>query len=49
MDQYTHLIRLADGSYAAIIRSLSYGDAVLILLLTAILFLQGFELWSRRK
>lgn len=39
-------IQLPDGTYAALERSMSYGDAVLILILVALLFLQVYALWS---
>lgn len=49
MEQYIQLIRFADDSYGAIVRSIDYGQAVIILLLTAIVFLQAFDLWSRAR
>jgi hypothetical protein len=42
----TILIQLPDGTYAAINRSLTWGEAVIILLLVAIVFLQVYGLWS---
>lgn len=38
-------IYLADGTYAALDRSMTYGDAVIILLLVSFVFLQLYKLW----
>lgn len=43
----TQLITLPDGTYAALIRAMDYGDVVIILLLVAIVFLQVYSLWRR--
>lgn len=49
MEQYTEIIKFADGTYGAVVRSIGYGEGAIILLLTAILFLQAYDLWSRPR
>lgn len=43
------LITLPDGTQALLQRSMSWGEAVIILLLTALVFLKVYELWARRE
>ena len=45
----TQYIKLPDGSYAALIRTMDYGDVVLLLFLTAFFFLRLVELWQRGR
>jgi hypothetical protein len=40
------LIQLPDGTYAAVVRSATYGELTVILILVALLFLQVYALWS---
>lgn len=40
-----HYIQLPDGTYAVVLRSMTWGEAVIILLLVAIVFLQVYALW----
>jgi hypothetical protein len=42
----TIVIQLPDGTYALLSKSLTWGEAVIILLLVAIVFLQVYGLWS---
>jgi hypothetical protein len=44
----TIYIQLPDGTYAAVLRSMTWGEAVIILLLVAIVFVQVYALWSRQ-
>lgn len=39
---------LPDGTYAGISRQMSYGEAVIIFLLVALVFLKVYELWRAR-
>jgi hypothetical protein len=48
MDGTVEIITLPDGSQAALIRSMSYGDVVVILLLVAIVFLLVYHIWRRK-
>ena len=41
------VITLPDGSHAALVRTMDYGDVVIILLLIAILFLKVYSLWRQ--
>lgn len=41
-------ILLPDGTYAAVSRVLTFGDAVIILLLVALLFLAVYGVWRWR-
>jgi hypothetical protein len=41
------LVQLPDGSYAMVLQSITYGEAVIILLLVALLFLKIYEVWRR--
>jgi hypothetical protein len=43
----TQYIQLPDGSYAALSRTMSYGDVVIVLLLVAVVFLQVYSTWRR--
>ena len=43
----TQYIQLPDGTYATLVRSMSYGDVTTILLLVAIVVLQVYAIWSR--
>lgn len=38
-----------DGTYGIVHHSMSFGEAVIILLLTAIVFLQVVNLWMQRR
>lgn len=42
------LILLPDGTHAVIHRSMTYGEAVIALLLLALVVLKVYELWSNR-
>jgi hypothetical protein len=46
--EITQYIQLPDGSYAAVVQSMSYGDIVIILLLVVIVFVELFNLWRSR-
>lgn len=39
------MVTLPDGTQAVIIRSMDWGQAVIILLLVALVFLKVYELW----
>lgn len=41
------LVQLPDGSYGAVVQTITYGEAVIILLLVALLFLRIYEVWRR--
>lgn len=43
----TQYIQLPDGTYATLVRSMSYGDVTTILLLVAIVVIQVYAIWSR--
>ena len=43
---FEQIITLPDGSQAVIIRSMTWGEAVIILLLTALVVLKVYELWA---
>jgi ABC-type nickel/cobalt efflux system permease component RcnA len=45
----SEIITLPDGTQGAILRSMDYGDAVIILLLAALLFLRVYELWRQHE
>ncbi len=45
----SEIITLPDGTHAAIMRSMDYGDAVIILILAALLFLRIYELWRQHE
>ena len=45
----TEYINLGNGHYAALVRSMTYGDVVLILLLVPILFLLVYVLWLQLR
>lgn len=48
MEQITDLlIQLPDGSWAVLHRSMTWGEAVIIILLTALVLLKVYELWSK--
>lgn len=40
-------ILLPDGTYAAIMRSITWGEAIIIVLLVALVFLKLYELWKQ--
>ena len=42
------LYQLPDGSYAVLLRQMSWGETIIILLLAAMLFLQVYALWLQR-
>lgn len=42
-------VQLPDGTYAALIRSVTWGESIVILLLVALLFLQLYEAWKRTR
>lgn len=42
------LIQLPDGTWAVLERSITWGEAVIIMLLVALLFLKLYELWRQR-
>jgi hypothetical protein len=44
----TQYIVLPDGTYAALDRSMTYGDVVTILLLVAVMFLLVVAIWRQR-
>jgi len=44
----SQLILLPDGTYAVLLRSMSYGEAAIILLLTALVLLKVYELWRQQ-
>ena len=44
MDTCT-LSQLPDGTFAAVCRTITWGEALLVLLLVAIVFLKVYELW----
>ena len=46
--EITQYIQLPDGTYAALVRSMSYGDVVLILLLVPMLVMLGYVIWIHR-
>lgn len=46
-DASIQLITLSDGTQAVILRSMTYGEATIILLLVALLFLKVVELWRK--
>ena len=48
MPETQQLYQLPDGSYAILLRQMSWGDAIVILLLGAMLFLQVYALWLQR-
>jgi len=41
-------IRLPDGSYGAVAQTMSYGDIVIIILLSAMLLLYIYQMWNNR-
>lgn len=47
MGEY-QVITLPDGSVAVLIRSMTWGEAVIILLLVALVVLRVYEFWARR-
>lgn len=46
-EQTTTLVLLPDGSYGLVLHTLTYGEAVIILLLVALVFLKIYEVWRR--
>lgn len=49
MEQITDLlIQLPDGTYAVLHRGMTWGEAVIIILLTALVLLRIYEVWSSR-
>ena len=42
-------IQLPDGSYAMIARTMSWGEATLILLVSVLVFLELYKLWRSRN
>lgn len=46
-DQTTILVQLPDGTYAAIVQQMTYGEAAIFLVLVALLFLKVYEVWRR--
>lgn len=42
------LVQLPDGTWAVVQRSITYGEATIILLLVALLFLELYKLWRQR-
>lgn len=45
----TTYIRLPDGTWAALSRTMTWGDIVVILLLVALLVLYIYDLWIRNR
>lgn len=43
------LITLPDGTQATLYHSMTWGEAVIILLLVALVFLKVYELWAIRR
>ena len=43
------LVRLPDGTYAVLHRSMTWGEAVIGLLLLALVILKVYELWTRPR
>ena len=44
----TQLVLLPDGTYALIERSMTWGEATLILLLAMIVLIELYKLWHRK-
>lgn len=44
----TQYILLPDGTYAALVRSMTYGEAAVILLLVAVVFMLAMLMWRQR-
>jgi hypothetical protein len=44
----TQLVALPDGTYALISRSMSWGEATIILLLVMIVLIELYKLWHRK-
>lgn len=44
----SQLVQLPDGSLALIQRTMTFGEATLILLVAALLFLELYKLWRNR-
>lgn len=40
---------LPDGTYAIVRQEMTYGDAIIILLLIALLFLEIYKLWTHHR
>ena len=45
----SQLVQLPDGSFALVERTMSYGEATLILLVAALVFIELYKLWRDRK
>jgi hypothetical protein len=43
---FEQIINLADGTQAVVIRSMTWGESVIILLLAALVILKVCELWA---
>jgi hypothetical protein len=41
------VVTLPNGTQAALVRTMDYGDVIVILLLVAIVFLQLYSLWRQ--
>jgi hypothetical protein len=42
------IVKLSDGTYAVLHRSMTWGESMIIVLLAAMLFLQVYALWRQR-
>jgi hypothetical protein len=49
MEETIQFIEFADGTRAAILRSMDYGDATIIILLIAILSIMIYQVWRDAK
>jgi hypothetical protein len=48
MGDTIQLIQLPDGTWAAVSRSMTYGEAAIIVLLAALVLIKLYELWRQR-
>jgi hypothetical protein len=46
--EVTQYIQLPDGTYAAVVQQMTYGEIVIILLLVVIVFVELYKLWRER-
>lgn len=46
--EITQYIELPDGTYAAVVASMTYGEIIVVLLLTVIVFVELYRLWRER-
>jgi hypothetical protein len=49
METAQQLVLLPDGTYALIERSMSWGEATIIILLATLVFVELYKLWRHRS